>query len=71
VTRVVHALDYEERSLAVIAKDYGIWDETYKYAKGQNPLYLEESRVMPYMTIWDYVCSLFMTRQEKIISNMA
>jgi diguanylate cyclase (GGDEF)-like protein/PAS domain S-box-containing protein len=43
LARIEHAVEYEKQSLAVIAKDYGFWDETYAFAKGQNPSYLQEN----------------------------
>lgn len=42
INRVIHALKVEAYSLEVTVRDYAVWDETWKYAKGTNPDYIEE-----------------------------
>lgn len=41
VRRVVNALNNERHSLQAVTTDYAGWDETYKFAVGQNPGYPE------------------------------
>jgi len=43
ISRVIHALSMEANGLAVIARDYAVWNETWNYVNGRNPLFLEDN----------------------------
>jgi diguanylate cyclase (GGDEF)-like protein/PAS domain S-box-containing protein len=41
IERVVNAIGFEAQNLSSLARDYAVWDETYQYARGANPGYIE------------------------------
>ncbi|MCW4001486.1 MAG: ATP-binding protein [Candidatus Bathyarchaeota archaeon] len=43
LAQVINAFGYQKENLAVALVDYSSWDETYRFALGSNPLYVDEN----------------------------